>query len=409
MIWLIVVLAVIGHLGIWAAIFNQIHATAFARPKRKFLEKTILMMVFLPMIYVAWIYWPWNWFGYELDFSSQRLPREMLTTPWQQVGNGLALSQTSLIFYICLCLPIGAVLIARWAYRKLTQLPTKRLTNHQTQSLDVRQSIRVRDFYHGWFAKMLGLIPINQSHQLCLESYTFQLDLAEPFHGLKICHLSDLHLTGFIDRSYFTTCFQQIQSFEPDMIVITGDLVDTDDCIDWLPELLGDLSAPMGKFFILGNHDLRVKDQQRYLKQMESLGWIHLFQQPFVIKYQGGMICLAGNELPWYRGADDFSLPAPKATNELRILLSHSPDQIGWAKRFDFDLMLAGHNHGGQIRFPIVGAVISPSHYGVKYASGTFEIENLLLHVSRGLSGDKPIRIGCPPEIGLITLMSDNG
>ena len=88
----------------------------------------------------------------------------------------------------------------------------------------------------------------------------------------------------------------------------------------------------------------------------------------------------------------------------MRILLSHTPDQIEWAQNADVDLMLAGHTHGGQIRLPIVGVSFCPSRFGSRYASGTFYREPTVMHVSRGLAGTRPIRINCPPELTKLVL-----
>ena len=86
------------------------------------------------------------------------------------------------------------------------------------------------------------------------------------------------------------------------------------------------------------------------------------------------------------------------------LLVSHTPDLIGWARRNDFDLMLAGHNHGGQIRFPLVGSVLVPSSYGRRYDCGTFDEPPTVLHVSRGLAGQHPLRFHCRPEVTKIVL-----
>jgi predicted MPP superfamily phosphohydrolase len=91
---------------------------------------------------------------------------------------------------------------------------------------------------------------------------------------------------------------------------------------------------------------------------------------------------------------------------QFRILLSHTPDQLSWAKEKHFDLMLAGHNHGGQIRLPYLGALITPSWYGCRYAGGLYHEPPVVLHVSRGIGGIHPIRLNCPPEIALLTLTS---
>jgi predicted MPP superfamily phosphohydrolase len=89
---------------------------------------------------------------------------------------------------------------------------------------------------------------------------------------------------------------------------------------------------------------------------------------------------------------------------QLKILLSHSPDQVRWARKHGFDLMLCGHTHGGQIRYPIIGPTVCPSWYGVRYASGLFLERALAIHVSRGVSGLFPIRWNCLPEVALLVL-----
>ena len=94
---------------------------------------------------------------------------------------------------------------------------------------------------------------------------------------------------------------------------------------------------------------------------------------------------------------------------DFRLLLSHTPDYFGWAREQKVDLMLAGHNHGGQIVLPVVGPVFAPSRYGVRYASGAFWSEPTLLYVSRGLGGRHPIRLNCPPELTRIVLEPQAG
>jgi predicted MPP superfamily phosphohydrolase len=88
-------------------------------------------------------------------------------------------------------------------------------------------------------------------------------------------------------------------------------------------------------------------------------------------------------------------------------LLAHSPDQFGWAQANEVDLMLAGHNHGGQVCLPLLGPIVAPSLHGVRYGSGTFRAGNTVMHVSRGTSSLTPLRWNCPPEIAVLTLRAD--
>jgi predicted MPP superfamily phosphohydrolase len=68
--------------------------------------------------------------------------------------------------------------------------------------------------------------------------------------------------------------------------------------------------------------------------------------------------------------------------------------------------MLAGHTHGGQIRFPGIGAILAPSRYGVRYAAGTFHLPPVVMHVSRGISGLQPLRFNCLPELTKLVLLA---
>ena len=78
---------------------------------------------------------------------------------------------------------------------------------------------------------------------------------------------------------------------------------------------------------------------------------------------------------------------------------------MNWAREQDCDLMLAGHTHGGQVRLPIIGPILSPSRMGTRFASGTFYYEPTLMHVSRGVGCiELPLRIFAPPEVLLLTL-----
>ena len=81
------------------------------------------------------------------------------------------------------------------------------------------------------------------------------------------------------------------------------------------------------------------------------------------------------------------------------LLVSHTPDNIGWARRNGCRLMLSGHNHGGQIRVPVFGSLFVPSRYSRRYDMGTFHEPPTVLHVNRGLSGKEAIRFRCRPQV----------
>jgi predicted MPP superfamily phosphohydrolase len=196
-----------------------------------------------------------------------------------------------------------------------------------------------------------------------------------------------------------------------DLVVVTGDIVDKEACLDWIPATLGRLTAKHGVYFILGNHDKRIRDTAKLRKILTSSGLVDVGGRVVGIEVEGGEIHLAGNELPWFplRADADRFKPQAREASVFRVLLSHTPDQYLWARDRNYHLMLAGHCHGGQIRLPVLGPIVSPSRYGARYASGLFFETPTLLHVSRGLSGTHPLRFNCQPELVKLVLRHCDG
>jgi uncharacterized protein len=198
---------------------------------------------------------------------------------------------------------------------------------------------------------------------------------------------------------------------QPDLIAVTGDICDKLECIAWVEEIFGPLAAPLGKFFVLGNHDLRTHDLPRLRRAMAAAGFVDVASTPFRLELRGQPVLMAGNERPWIASPDPISRPAQptKQGEPFKILLAHTPDQLGWARRRGFDLMLAGHTHGGQLCLPWIGPVVCPSRYGVRYAGGVFYESPTLLHVSRGISSLFPLRLSCPCEMTKLVLQPPPG
>jgi uncharacterized protein len=288
--------------------------------------------------------------------------------------------------------------------------------------VESRTRINIEDetdepLYAGSFAKFCRLWPWNESWTVEFNTRSWKLEhLPDELAGLKIVHLSDLHMTGSITQKFFEIVCEKINALNPDLILITGDIVDEPHCIDWLPSTVGTLLANYGVFYVLGNHDIRTRDLPRLHKTLKAAGLHDIGSSWRVVPIRGTEILLAGNELPWLGQPIDMQ-HAPthrKETNPsdrsrlFRILLSHSPDQFGYAAKWDFDLVFAGHNHGGQIAFPIIGPIFSPSWHGVRFSNGTFQRGSTRMHVSRGISGEQPIRWNAMPEVSLFELEKES-
>lgn len=252
----------------------------------------------------------------------------------------------------------------------------------------------------------LARLPGNEILDMELvERHLIVRRLAPALDGLSIVHLSDFHFTARVGKAFFHQVAEWVNQLEPDLVAVTGDIVDRPECADWIRDTLGRILARYGVYFVLGNHDVR-SDFHRIHDAMTEAGLVALGGRWLEVPVASGAIVLAGNELPWIPPAADLRDAPPPAVDggPLRILLAHSPDQLPWAQRHHFDLMLAGHTHGGQICFPLVGPILTPSRVGVRYAQGVFHEPPTIMHVTRGVSGEFPVRWLCPPEIVKLVL-----
>ena len=383
--WLVVGL---GHLGICVVIFNQIHSTSLPRLWRKRTEKILAAITATFGLYLLW---------QVVSLATIRF--------WPVVANN-SFNRV----YLHACIVSGCFFIVRWIYRRWKYRRPAQVTSRTVSVEDVQERLG-ESLYKTAKARFFSSIPGNIAHKIASERMTFRIaGLPKDLEGLKICHLSDFHLTGQLDRSYFERIVSLSNEFKPDLILITGDLVDEKECLEWIEPIFGNLSARHGVFYVLGNHDRRIQDEKMYRQRLDDAGMVGVAGTWRTVSIKDATIAITGNELPWFsdaKGLQDYEETTStdaSGANLLKILLSHSPDQLTWARQFNFDLMLAGHTHGGQARIPLIGPFVAPSRFGILYAGGTFMIGQMLMHVTRGISGDKCLRINCLPEVAMITL-----
>jgi predicted MPP superfamily phosphohydrolase len=225
--------------------------------------------------------------------------------------------------------------------------------------------------------------------------------LPAAWDGLSILHLSDLHFCGTPDRHFYRYVFDRLKSEGPaDIIALSGDVVDSSWHHRWVIPLLGQLKANEFSFAILGNHDHH-RDVNQIRNRLRKIGYRVLINSWELVHVRGEPLVVMGDEYPWFRPGPDLT-DCPEGPFRLGIV--HTPDRIGFCRREGFDLVLAGHVHGGQIRFPIIGSTFCPSCYSRTYDCGTFWVKPTVMHVSRGLAGQHPLRFNCRPEVTRIIL-----
>lgn len=237
--------------------------------------------------------------------------------------------------------------------------------------------------------------------------------ITPAFNNFKIIQFSDTHIGFHYTLEQFNELVEQINAFQPDLIVFTGDLVDKPDQYHWdnhLTKALKNLKAKHGKFWIYGNHDHGGYGTDIIQDVMEQAEFTLLKNSHTVIEKNNDRFVLAG--------LDDVILGQPDLTETLKnvnhnlftILLAHEPDYADQVIDFPVDVQLSGHSHGGQVRFPFIGDLYTPA-YAEKYIQGkyTFNNEKLTLYVNSGIGTTRlPYRFLCKPEIHVYTLKSNN-
>ena len=240
-------------------------------------------------------------------------------------------------------------------------------------------------------------------------------DLPESFDGYKIVQVSDLHNEEFGKDN--RRLINKIKKCEPDIIVITGDLIDCDRTdIDLAVDFVSEALKIAPCYFVGGNHEGRINAEESLYKELASLGVTILDDTSTEITKDGEKITLYGVHDPESLKGETYGYGEigilEKRLGELEVskgyslLLSHRPEGFDFYCEMGFDLVLTGHVHGGQVRIPFIGGLYGPGQ-GLfpEYDSGLYQKESTFMIVSRGLGNSSiPIRINNTPEIIEITL-----
>lgn len=225
--------------------------------------------------------------------------------------------------------------------------------------------------------------------------------------GLRIVQISDLHVSHLIGADRVRQLVAQVQALEPDLIAVTGDLVDGPlrDLKEAVHPLSG-LKAPLGVHYVTGNHEY-FWGVDGWLEEFGGLGFELLTNAHRVVERQGAKLLVVGvndptaNRLGSFEGPDVERAQAGAPKADFTLFLAHQPVAFNLAEKANADLFLAGHTHGGQF-FPF-SLLIGLFH---KYAVGLYRHSSKLwvyVHTGSGFWGP-PNRLGRPPEIAVLQL-----
>ena len=264
---------------------------------------------------------------------------------------------------------------------------------------------------------LLGLLlfwaVFIEPNRLIIREQTITIDRwPQQLDGLRVAVISDIHVGGsFIDEKKVRTIVRRTNELQPDLIVICGDYMVSN---GWMkrrvePETFGPMlkgfNAPLGTYSVLGNHDwwynglrIRAALEQNEIKVLEN--------ETVGISARGTSLWLVGLSDLWTRPQRIEQTIATIPEGEAIIAITHNPDIFPDLPE-RVPLLLAGHTHGGQVRFPLIGTVAEASKFGDRYVGGHVIENNHHLFVTTGIGTSVlPVRFGVTPEIVLLTLKS---
>lgn len=311
----------------------------------------------------------------------------------------------------------------KWAYLKISSPP---------QSDSHEKMTRMQFFNQlglgvaaAWAGSMLyGVTKGKFGYRVLSEKIVFP-NLPEAFDGLRIVHISDLHLGSFNEAfEDVQPGFDLINSLDADYVFFTGDMVNNfaQEAEPWVDRLAG-IQARYGKYSILGNHDygdyamgnqpeLKRQSQERLFAIHEEAGFTLLRNQNVLLEKDGQSIRLLGSEnwgIGFHQHGDLAKTLEGSSPDEFKILLSHDPTH--WSEQVlsntNISLTLSGHTHGAQmgVELPQFGIKFSPVSVRYKRWGGLYQEGMQYLYVNRGFGFLAfPGRVGMAPEITLIEL-----
>lgn len=266
---------------------------------------------------------------------------------------------------------------------------------------------------------ILIIFFVWQNNHIVLSGYEYRnRRIPEEFNDYRIIQISDLHNKDFKGR-----LVEKVRSNNPDIIVITGDLIDRRNTnINVAMQLIQELESIAPIYYVSGNHEQLSGVYDQLVEQLEGSNVLVIDHQYVELERKGKKIGLLGIADPAiglgegnYLRADSSQyieksikeILTPKWTT-FNILLSHRPEYFKLYRDLDVDLVFSGHAHGGQIRLPFLGGLIAP-HQGFlpKYTEGIYRDGRTSMVVSRGLGNSIfPLRVFNRPELIVVTLRS---
>ena len=245
---------------------------------------------------------------------------------------------------------------------------------------------------------------------LTVDKVTLPLRKTAGEAPLRIVQLSDLHVSSRETMGHAVAAVELALAQAPDLLVLTGDFVTVflpmPDAAEYAA-VLAPLAARCPVYAILGNHDGPARGRiAAYVNRvLHQAGALPLLNKTVHIDVRGRPLLLSGLGDLWSNECRPerclFPLGEGDAERPTHILLSHNPDSKDLAQFYDWDLMIAGHTHGGQVRLPLIGAPVLPVD-DRRFAEGLHRFQARHIYVSRGIGNLHGVRFNCRPWVSVL-------
>jgi predicted MPP superfamily phosphohydrolase len=231
--------------------------------------------------------------------------------------------------------------------------------------------------------------------------------LASVFHNYLIVHISDIHYGQWVSAERLEGIIELINNSCPDVVAITGDFVSylLDDSTEEMAQQLKKLNPKDATIAVLGNHD-HWAGAERVRGILKKSNIIDLTNDIHIIEKQGAKLIFAGVDSVMMKKARLDAVLEKTPPDGPAILLAHEPDfAIAAALTKRFSLQLSGHSHGGQFFIPGLGTPFRGRH-ALRYPHGLYKVGGMALFTNTGLGTNNYwLRINCPPQIAVVTLV----
>lgn len=275
--------------------------------------------------------------------------------------------------------------------------------------------IKRRILYAAAALALLGYFIWFQNNAITVtKSEISSSTIPAAFDQYKIVHLSDLHNKSFGKKQ--ERLVRKVRKLQPDIIVYTGDLIDSNRAGDEAGLILmEELTVVAPVYYVTGNHEWWSETFSSLESSLEDIGVKVLRNEHDALVKGNDQIVIAGIDDPAYDGRRTERETAEedivKSTDGIvkdsfTILLSHRSELFPLYSKRDLDLVFAGHAHGGQFRIPFIGGLVAPDQgFLPTYTAGKHELNHTVMMVSRGLGNSIiPLRLFNRPDIVAVTL-----